>query len=129
MSGITLSFADGEYHFFIPYAGLAEIERKSDAAIMVIYSRMMSGEASGSDIVETIRQGLLGGSGGTVDGASVETPVHIVNSLLDRYVIGKEAQPLLETWRIAQVVLAGAMLGYEPAQKDTKKKRQAKVSA
>lgn len=120
MPGVDLSFGDGEYNFFIPYAGLAEIERKSDATIMVIYARMMSGEASASDVVETIRQGLMGGSGGEVDGQSIETPAHVVNALIERYVTGTEAQGLYETWGIARVVLAGAMLGYEPAQKKSK---------
>ncbi len=116
-TGLDLSFGDGDYSFRLPWAGCAEIERKSGAPIMEVYARIMDVRASSADVIEVIRQGLLGGKGGTVDGAAVQNTPHAVNALIDRYVSGPDARPFLESWQIAQAVLNAFMVGYEPAQK------------
>jgi hypothetical protein len=129
MSGITLAFGDGEYNFFLPWAACAEIERKSgNTPIMQIYARVASGQASTSDIVETIRQGLMGGSGGIADGQSVDMKPHVANALVERYVTGSDRCPISESWQVAEAVLAAALVGYEPAQEaDGSKKKKAKA--
>jgi len=114
---IPLPFGDGEYQFRLSWAGASEIERKSNATILVIFDRVMNGQASLSDIVETIRQGLIGGEGGVVDASPVDTPPHVVNSLLERYVTGPEREPLADSLSITRAVLSAFVVGYAPAQK------------
>lgn len=120
---LTLDWADGSYNFKLPWAACAEIERKSSAGIQLIYERVMVGQAHLADVAEIIRQGLLGGSGGTVDEVQVECKPHVVSALLDRYVTGAEARPFTESWSLAKAVLHAFMVGYEPAG-DVKKKPQ-----
>ena len=130
MSKITLAFGDGEYDFFLPWAACAEIERKSgNVPIMQIYARVASGQASTSDIVETIRQGLLGGESGTADGQPIEVKPHVANALIERYVTGSDRRPISESWQLAEAILAAALVGYEPAQADEAdlKKKKAKA--
>lgn len=124
-TNLVLEWADGSYDFKLPWAGCAEIERKSGAGIQSIYERVMVGQAHLADVVEIIRQGLLGGSGGTVDGQPIETKPQTVSALLDRYVVGPNARPFTENWNLAKAVLHTFMVGYEPSQKPAQKKRAA----
>lgn len=117
MSGVTLPFGDGDYHFRLSWAGCAEVERKADDRIMAIYERVAVGAAGTAEIVEILRQGLLGGEGGVVDGQPVEPKPAIVNALLSRYVTGPESMPVRDSWQLAHVVIAGALVGYPEAQK------------
>ncbi|WP_439538680.1 gene transfer agent family protein [Sphingomonas sp.] len=122
MAGITLDFADGSYEFRLTWAGCAEVERKCGDgphnSIMAIYERVANGHARTVEIVEILRQGLIGGSGGVVDGQPVECTPAVINGLLARYVTGNDAvMPITEAWQVAQAVLMGALVGYPPAQK------------
>ena len=119
---LTLDWADGSYDFRLTWAGCAEIERKGDAAIQAVYERVMLGQARLADVTEIIRQGLLGGSGGTVDEQSVEAKPPVVEALIKRYVTGEQARPFAESWNLAKAIIHTFMVGYEPAQTDAKKK-------
>ena len=132
MHGVVLPFADGEYHFFVPWAACAEIEAKAGAGILAIYARMAGGDAHLNDIAETLRQGLLHGGGGTVDGKAVVTKGNVaeVDRLLRHYVTGPDAvMSIADAWRLAQPVLAGAIVGYPEAQKKTTADQDAEVTA
>ncbi len=118
---VTLEWADGSYDFKLPWAACSDIEQKSNAGIQVIYERMMAGQAHLADVSEIIRQGLLGGSGGEVDGQTVECKPVVVNRLIERYVTGPDRRPFAENWAVAQVVLHGFMHGYEPSEGAKKK--------
>lgn len=120
---LTLEWADGSYDFKLPWSACAEIERKSDAGIQVIYERVMVGQAHLSDVSEIIRQGLLGGAGGMADEQPVECKPVLVESLIKRYVTGPDARPFVESWTLARTVLHTFMQGYEPAQVDGSKKK------
>lgn len=120
---LTLDWADGSYNFKLPWAACAEIERKSDAGIQAIYERVMIGQAHLADVVEVIRQGLLGGAGGTVDGQQVDCKPHVVSALLDRYVTGPDRRPFTENWNLAKAILHAFMVGYAPAQAVGSKKK------
>jgi hypothetical protein len=128
-TNLTLDWADGSYDFKLTWAACAEIERKSDAGIQSVYERVMVGQAHLADVVETIRQGLLGGSGGNVDGQSVEPKPHIVSALMQRYVTGPEARPFTENWNVAKAILHTFMVGYEPAQESGSKKKPDETEA
>ncbi len=118
LNQIDLAFGDGEYTFRLPFAACAEIERKADATISQVYAQLMLGEASAMAVVETIRQGLIGGKMGYVDGKVVETKPHIVNALIERYVTGDERQPFMESAQLAQAIMHGFMMGYDDKKKE-----------
>lgn len=130
-TNLILDWADGHYDFKLTWASCAEIERKSNAGIQAVYERVMVGQAHLADVTEIIRQGLLGGSGGTVDAQQVETKPHVVSALLDRYVTGPEARPFTESWNVAKAILHTFMVGYEPAGEDASKlkKKSAETEA
>lgn len=121
---LTLDWGDGSYDFKLTWSGCAEVERKSDAAIQAIYERVMLAGASLADVAEIIRQGLLGGSGGLVDGQEVETKPAVVNALIERYVTGPDRAPFTESWNLAKAILHAFMVGYEPAQKKSEEQAE-----
>jgi hypothetical protein len=124
---LVLDWADGSYDFRLTWAACAELERKGNAGIQAIYERVMIGQAYLADVTEVIRQGLLAGSGGTVDSQPVECKPPVVAGLLDRYVTGAEARPFTESWNLAKAILHAFMQGYEPAQYEKKKDETARV--
>lgn len=125
---LTLDFGDGIYDFRLPWAACAEIERKADAGIQTIYERVMAGQSRLIDVSEIIRQGLLCGAGGTVDGQAVECTPRVVTALVERYVTGPGARPFTENWNLAAAILHTFMQGYEPAQEGSKKKDEAEAA-
>jgi hypothetical protein len=127
---ITLPFADGEYAFDLPLAQIKELERSAQCGIAAVYGRVSRGRllfANGSpdfaqidiadpfnasfmesDVLDTIRLGLIGGGGGVVDGEEVRVGPTRAQELVVRYVIG---QPLADAWMIAFAVLGARMHG------------------
>jgi hypothetical protein len=129
-SDIWLAFADGEYRFRHGLAQINEIQTRCEAGIGAVYARVMKGryivgdQAVGQpleaefrvdDLISIIRQGLIGGGKGTVDGAEVEVSTFRANQLVDNYVIGR---PISEAWALAAAIIAVTMHGYEPKKKD-----------
>lgn len=122
---LTLDWADGSYDFRLTWPACAEIERKGNAGIQMIYERVMVGQAHLADVVEVIRQGLLGGSGGVVDEQAVECKPAVVDALIKRYVTGEEGRPFTESWNLAKAILHTFMVGYEPTGDSGSKKKPA----
>lgn len=123
---IDLEFADGEYRFALPLAQIDELQRKCGAGIGAIFSRVLKGasrhgndiilapgqaEFYAGDLIETVRQGLIGGKRGTVDGTEIEVNPSVVKRLLDAYVMD---QPLSRAWELAVAILGAVIVGYEP---------------
>lgn len=132
-SSIELEFADGEYTFALPLPQINELQTKCGIGIGGLYARIYKGamvvgegenaksvllphlaEFHVADIVETIRQGLIGGGRATVDGAEIQVTPAIANRLIDNYVAGK---PLHPNWSIASCILAACIHGYDPPKK------------
>ena len=126
-TSLVLDWADGSYDFKLTWAGCGEIERRANAGIQAIYERVMVGQSHRADVVEIIRQGLAGGTGGKVDGENVETTPPTVAALMDRYVTGPDARPFTENWVVAKAVMHAYMVGYEPPK--PKKPAQKKTAA
>ncbi|MEC9067807.1 MAG: gene transfer agent family protein [Pseudomonadota bacterium] len=122
-NSLTLDWADGSYNFRLPWAACATVEKVAGAPIREVFLRFGTDRAGLSEVAEIIRQGLLCGDGGTVDGQRVETKPDVVQRLLDRYVTGPEARPFLESEAVAWKILQGFMVGYEPAQAEGSKKK------
>lgn len=116
-TSITLAFADGEYLFRLPIKRIVEIEAKA-GYIDGVKHRLMHGGFGVQDVVETIRQGLIGGGKGFVSGVEVTVGDLKANSLIDNYVDDK---PLAENHITARAIIAALYVGYSPAV-DTQKK-------
>lgn len=130
---IDLQFADGEYRFALPLAQIDELQRKCGAGIGAIFARTIKGahragddiilapgqaEFYAADLIETIRQGLIGGKMGTVDEQPVVVTPPIANRLITSYLIN---QPLSNAWELAVAILGAVIVGYNPPETPGKK--------
>lgn len=130
---IDLDFADGEYRFALPLAQIDELQRKCEAGIGAIFARTVKGahrsgddlilapvqaEFYAADLIETVRQGLIGGKQGLVNGKHVDVTPPIANRLITAYVLG---QPLSHAWELAVAILGAVIVGYEPPETKGKK--------
>jgi hypothetical protein len=127
---IDLAFADGIYTFALPLPQIQELQRKTEIGIGGLFARVLKGcqlvgdqvvlnpaqaEYHVLDLVETIRQGLIGGNHGTVDGEEVKITPTVVNNLMATYVLERRLQ---DNWSMAASVLAACVVGFEaPADK------------
>lgn len=131
---MQLSFADGVYTFKLTLNGIKEIQDKTGGGIGAVWQRLAAsrlnfiGEDIGvpneakfhiQDIIEPIRQGLIGGKSGLVDGEEVAVNAHKANQLIERYV---ENEPLQAGWALAYAIVGGLIEGYSPPEEKPKKK-------
>ena len=114
---ITLPFADGEYAFRLPIRRIVEIEEKA-GPIDLVKHRLLHGGWGIHDVVETIRQGLIGGGKGEVNGQPIEVGSLRANSLIENYVDG---HAIAEHHLTAKAIIAALYVGYAPAQEAKKK--------
>lgn len=127
-NSIDLEFADGAYAFALPLERIDELQRKTGTGIGGLFARVIKGAnqigddivlAPGSaefyalDLIETIRQGLIGGGKGVVDGAEIKVSPVLANRLITNYVLSR---PLSEAWEIAVSILGAVIVGYEPVE-------------
>lgn len=143
---IELHFGDGDYLFRLNLAGINAIQDKCGSGIGAVWQRLAAsrfnyvkddGERVGfgvaeaaafkiEDIIEPIRQGLIGGGMGTVDGSAVTVTPLLANKLVQTYVIDR---PLSEAWSVAFAVMSALIEGYDPPKKkEPRKPRAAKVT-
>ena len=142
---IELHFGDGDYLFRLNLAGINAIQDKCGAGIGAVWQRLAASrfnyvndndeqigfgvaEAAAfkiEDIIEPIRQGLIGGGMGTVDGAPVTVTPLLANKLVQTYVIDR---PLSEAWSVAFAVMSALIEGYDPPKKKEPRKPRAKVT-
>lgn len=130
-----LEFADGTYALKLTLSGINEIQTKCDAGIGRVWARLAKarlnfiGEDTGvpynahtgesadwriQDIVEPIRQALIGGGEGEVDGEVVKVTPITANRLIDAYVLNR---PLQEGWAMSYAIVGGLIEGYDPPKK------------
>jgi hypothetical protein len=122
-TSIILPFADGQYLFRLPIKRIVEIEAKA-GPIDLVRHRLLGGGFSIHDIVETIRQGLIGGGKGEVNGAEVKVSDLKANSLIENYV---EDRPLADSHIIARAIIGALYVGYTP--EDEQKKSPVKPAS
>lgn len=131
---VDLKFADGEYTFKLGMGQIAEIEQKCGSGIGAIYARTIKGrygyqdgeiypdlaEYKFAELVEVVRQGLIGGGSGEVDGKPVTVSPVRANDLIERYVLTASDQRMAMTqvWSLAFAILAALIEGYTPPKKD-----------
>ncbi len=127
---IELECFDGEYTFALTLPRIAELQTKTGIGIGGLFARVLQGcafDAKGqtvlapahaqfyvADLIETIRQGLIGGGKGTVDGQEIPVSPALANRLIDSYVANR---PLGEAWQLAVAILGATIHGYDPPKK------------
>lgn len=127
---IDLDFADGLYTFALPLARIDELQRKTGVGIGALFARVIKGchQVSGEivmapataefyalDLIETIRQGLIGGNHGLVDEAEIPVTPALADRLIKNYVLDR---PLSDAWSLAASILGAVIVGYDPPKKD-----------
>jgi hypothetical protein len=142
-TAIDLAFADGIYTFDLGLAQINEIQSKCGAGIGAVYARVLKGRyfiaelAIGNpaeaeyrieDLIAVIKQGLIGGGRGVVDGQDVVVTAFRANELVENYVLAA-GKPLKEAWTIAAAVLTARIEGYDPPKKDAAKADEGKKKA
>jgi len=131
-TSIDLPFADGVYSFRLGLAQIAELQAKCGVGIGGLYARLLRGryvidtvslgliteaEFHLADIIEPIRQGLIGGRRGEVDGQAVEVTSIVAGRLVENYLCGRDGAlraPLREAWDLAVAILGALIEGYAP---------------
>ena len=129
---LDLPCFDGVYTFKLGLAQISELEKKCDAGIGAIYARTLQGryglgdgeilptegQYRFSELVEVIRQGLIGGKHALVDGADVLISSARANELIANYLLdGPDRMVVRQTWAIAAAVLTALIEGYAPPKK------------
>lgn len=126
---IDLAFADGEYRFALGLEQIDELQNTCGDGIGAIYARVLQGRVSAdvtvghpgyaayklADLVETVRQGLIGGGQGMVNDQPVKVEPMRANQLVANYL---HVMPLSKQWDLAAAILYAKVEGYEPAMED-----------
>lgn len=94
----TAFFGDGEKTFALTNDLIEELQRKTDTGIGAIYTRVMTGQFQLSDIMETIRLGLIGGG----------TSPKEAQALVDAYA---RPTPIIEAFQLAADILEARWTG------------------
>lgn len=129
---IDLEWADGVYRFRLPLPQINELQRKTGKGIGILFRDVLKGrynlpdgggsfgnpieaEFHSNDIIETIRQGLIGGRKAWLDGEEVQLDDRAVASLMTTYVY--PARPLTQGWEVAAAILMACLEGYDEPDK------------
>lgn len=142
-STIDIDFADGLYTFALPLPQIDELQRKTGIGIGGLFNRVLKGcgqigndvvqfpahaEFYALDLVETIRQGLIGGNHAVVDGQEIKVTPGLANTLIQNYV-APPARPLSDSWSLAASILGACVVGYDPPKKAKPAPKRAKKTA
>lgn len=125
---LTLDCFDGSYDFQLSLSGMAAIEAKANMGIGAVYTRIMAGRFRGETddfglpaesafsvamVMETVRQGLIGGNKGRSDGNEFEVTSVKANSLIENYLSPENGHSLIEAWNLASAIMHAAFVGIE----------------
>lgn len=133
---IDLAFADGTYRFALGLAQIHELQSKCDVGIGGLYARVLQGRVMDDvsvghpgyaayrfvDLVETIRQGIIGGGRAWVDGQETTVGPMRANELVERYVLA-DGIPLMEAWNLAAAILHAKIDGFVPPDAESAEKK------
>ena len=123
---IERRFGAGTYLLWLDLPRAAAIERAADCGLMKVAGDVFTGRIHGADgggamthgivspriLIEVVRQALIGGGRGMVDGEVVKVDPQEAASLLEFY--GPPSRPVSELWDIATIILYAAVQGVEP---------------
>lgn len=135
---IDLEFADGTYRFALGLAQIHELQVKCKIGIGGLYARVLQGRIADNvevghpgfaayhvdDLIEPVRQGLIGGAMGWVDGQEVKVSALRANDLVTRYLL---PLPLSQQWNMSAAILYAKIEGYTPPKPKPVRKKKAPV--
>lgn len=143
-SSLDLEWADGVYTLALPLPRIFEIERKCASGLGEIKARLLAGTLDAGEefgdsperwvladleskwraveVVEIIRQALIGGNRAVIDGKPTGVSDWMANKLIDGYVNNR---PLELNVKIAISILHATIVGFEPPKKAEPVKRPA----
>lgn len=133
---IDLAFADGVYRCALGIEQIHELQEKCKAGIGAIYARVLQGRVTDNisvghpayaayhvdDLVETMRQALIGGGLAWVNDVEVKVGPLRANDLITRYFL---PLPLMEQWNLAAAILHAKVDGYDGPEVQGDKKKAA----
>ena len=139
-TAVELDFADGRYNFKLTLEGVSEIQRKCKAGIGAVFARVLSGryfpkeelsvppfgnpaEArfSVEDLLEIVRQGLIGGEYGYADDKRVEMDASLANRLIANYLF--PVRPIKHAWDLAAAIIMASYEGMDDPEEHPVKKK------
>jgi hypothetical protein len=139
---IDLPWGDGIYTFRLPLPQIAELQAKTKTGIGTLYAKLLNGrylrkglegvenfgnpsqaDYSFEDVYHTVKQALIGGKAGIVDGQPVEVSPQRAVELMGLYAY--PARPMQELWDTAVAILTVTCEGWDDgSSEETKKKEQ-----
>lgn len=127
---VDLKIADGAYRFQFGLAQIKELETKCDAGLGRIYARTLAGRFGPAadqvlplegdyrftELIEIIRQGLIGGNHAEIDGEVRTVSSVRANDIIMNYLInpGPDRLNVAVVWSIAASALHALVEGYTP---------------
>ena len=118
LNSVDLDFADGVYTFRLNLPQIRCVEAEAKCGIGEVALNLFQGHWRADVVIEIIRQGLMGGEAGIVNGEGIAVPTYKANELVHNYVINK---PLNQAASLAQAIISAALVGYEPSDDAQKK--------
>ena len=115
---VDLDFGNGRYTFRLNLPQIRAIEAEAKCGLGEVAINLFEGRWKFDVVIEIIRQGLIGGNAGIVNGIGLEVPPYKANELIAAYVID---QPINQAVTLAQAVMSAALVGYEPVDDEQKK--------
>lgn len=125
-----IEFGNGRYRAALGLEQIKELERLCNAGLGEIFARTSKGrygfldgeiypeaaEYRFPELIEVIRQALIGGGVGVVDGQDVKVPDFRANELVQAYLLGLHDQRMAVTriWALAYQILHALVNGYVP---------------
>lgn len=100
---VRLDFGPGEQTFRLPIDQLEELQEARDCGPLVLLGRLQGQQWRTQDVTETIRLGLIGGG--------MEPPKAL--AMVRRYITERPDPEWFEAAKVAQGVLAAALIGVE----------------
>lgn len=129
---VDLPCFDGVYHYDVSYDAILEIEEKCKDGIGAIARRTFAGaigykedevfphlaEYRFTELWHIIKQALLAGGKGWVDGKEVKVDTWRADTLMARYIASKgdDRMILTEVWRLALSIIGARRDGISPLQ-------------
>lgn len=138
-TSIDIECFDGEYTFRLTMDQITALEDACSAGIGEIYARTLAGRYTDGktsfvnplegryrydELIQIIRQGLIGGNSGLVDGRQIAVNSTKANTLIKTYVHADRDNPVERAWELAAAVLHACVHGYEPAIEEAQKKSE-----
>ena len=100
MIRVTLNWVGGEHEFALPIGQLRAVQQNTNAGPEELLQRMARGAWRVDDLIEVIRQGLIGG------GMKASEAGPMILKLFDQH-------PLAQFREVAYQILAAALVGVE----------------